>query len=71
MGLGAALVIGAAMIMLPDFVKLFTSLGRILVLVIAIVGVAFLVAYLSHNLKKSSKSASLQDPPEAKENVSQ
>jgi hypothetical protein len=70
-GSGAALIIGAAMIMLPDFVKLFTSLGRIFALVIAIVAIAFLFSFLSHHLKKRAQSAARQDPPEAKENASQ
>jgi VIT1/CCC1 family predicted Fe2+/Mn2+ transporter len=70
-GSGAALIIGAAMIMLPDFVRLFSSLGRILLLVIAIVAIAFLFAFLSHHLKKRAQSAAHQDPSEAKENVSQ
>lgn len=71
LGSGAALIIGAAMIMLPDFVRLFSSLGRILLLVVAIVAIAFLISYFSHHLKKSAQKAALKDSPEAKENASQ
>jgi hypothetical protein len=68
---GSALVVGAAMIMLPDLVRLLTSLGRMALLIVVIVAAAFLITQVAHYIRKARSSATQQDPPEAKENVDQ
>jgi hypothetical protein len=54
---GSLLIFGAIIIVLPDVLKLVTSAGRMIILVVAIAGGALLVTLLTNYLKNLWKSA--------------
>lgn len=73
---GSVLVLGALMIMLPDLIKLVTSLGRIALLILLIVGTTFLIVQVVNYIRKTrttssrtSQSAKENEAPDVKEKV--